>query len=97
MKEFESCDKCQHSGKGLTEYPCNTCVHNAIDHYKPMTNADAIRNMTDEELADFLNCIHEQDEDTILIPNGNKYEAYHSDDEILEWLQSKVEGVTENE
>ena len=24
------------------------------EHYKPMTNADRIRNMTDEELADFL-------------------------------------------
>lgn len=78
-REFEGCDKCQHNGKGLKEYPCNTCIYNAIDHYKPMTNADRIRNMTDEELAEFLTN-YLADEDFTKKMYGK---AYH----CLKWLQ----------
>ena len=52
MDEFESCDKCKHSSKAPTEEPCSNCVHNAMDNFKPKTNADRIRSMSDEELAD---------------------------------------------
>lgn len=100
-KEYEGCDKCQYSGKGLTEYPCNTCVHNAIDHYKPMTNADAIRNMTDEELAKFIRatkCCSQYGADcgypSCHSMNGKLCNGIkeNTDEEILDWLKAEREG-----
>lgn len=41
MAEFESCDKCRYSSSSETEYPCNQCVHNAIEKFEPKTNFDA--------------------------------------------------------
>lgn len=63
---------------------CNSCMN--YHFYRPMTNAQKIRSMTDEELAEFL----------INFKNtfGEEYEGEMS---CLEWLQSEVEGVTENE
>lgn len=54
MAEFESCDKCKYTALGETQYPCSKCIHSAKEHYTPKTNADRIREMTDEELAEFL-------------------------------------------
>lgn len=56
MKEFESCEKCKYSSKSYYEYPCEICVHGCAvkEYYVPMTNADRIRGMTDEGLADFI-------------------------------------------
>ena len=54
MADFESCDKCKHSSKSPTEYPCNVCIHNAVDKFEPKTNADKVREMSDELMADFL-------------------------------------------
>ena len=51
MREFTSCDECKYSSKREDEFPCTNCVHNAIEHYEPITNADRIRKMTDDELA----------------------------------------------
>lgn len=51
------------------------------------TNADRIRSMTDEELAEFFS---ERDK----IPNSYKCKEI---DDWMNWLQSEVEGVTENE
>lgn len=46
------CSICKHQGKGEHEFPCCDCVHNAREHFEPYTNADRIRSMSDEELAD---------------------------------------------
>ena len=55
MSEYQGCHKCKYGNKQPTDYPCLECEHNrAIDHYEPMTNADRIRNMTDEELAQYI-------------------------------------------
>jgi len=53
MAEFESCDKCKYDRKSEYDYPCNTCKHgvNIDDFFTPKTNADLIRAMSDEELA----------------------------------------------
>lgn len=46
------------------------------DYYAPMTNADQIRNMTDEELADFI------------INFDNHFgEEYEGEQSCLAWLQ----------
>jgi len=54
MAEFESCMNCKHVTKKETDFPCNECKHgvNVKDHYKPRSNADRIRSMSDEELAE---------------------------------------------
>lgn len=51
MSEFQGCDKCKNVNKRPHEEPCVNCTHNAQEHFAPITNADRIRNMTDEELA----------------------------------------------
>ena len=58
MAEFESCSKCKFDGKSTHDFPCNECVHNAREHFRPKSNADKIRAMSDEELADFLTDHH---------------------------------------
>lgn len=56
-----------------------------IDHAKPMTNADRIRAMTGEELADWIsNFVYEIDSGEV---------AYFDDtDQWLFWLQQPAEG-----
>lgn len=73
-----SCETCKHTRKSPFEEPCKNCTHNATDNYEPMTNADRIRNMTDEELVKFIYYTAEDLED-------------YSKNELIEWLQSEVE------
>ena len=50
------------------------------DYYAPMTNADRIRNMNDEELADFI------------INFDNRFgEEYEGEQSCLSWLQKESE------
>lgn len=56
---------------------CIGCKQNSVDKYKRMTQADRIRSMSDEELAEFLANFAWDNEPT-------KKETY-------EWLQSEVE------
>ena len=50
------------------------------DYYAPMTNADRIRSMTDEELADFI------------INFDNRFgEEYEGEQSCLSWLQKESE------
>lgn len=60
---------------------------------KPMTNADRIRNMSDEELVKFIN--HESPSCTEFCDKlkcGCLYECPYNrgDDIILQWLQTEV-------
>ncbi len=57
---------------------CNSCMN--YHFYRPMTNAQKIRSMTDEELAELF-----AEKCNI----GKEFAVC--------WLQSEVEGVTENE
>ena len=61
------------------------------------TNADRIRSMTDEELAEFLyDTNHYFENDRYLVRFGGEI-VQDEEISILDWLQSEVEGVTENE
>ena len=83
MAEYQGCDNCKYVYKTKSELPCMECTHNAVDHIQPKTNADVIRNMNDEELAEFL-------------VEVVKDAVFHSEEyqEWLEWLQAEV-GVDE--
>lgn len=48
----KSCRNCAHAKKRTNQLPCRRCFK--AEHWEPMTNAQRIRSMTDEELAEFL-------------------------------------------
>ena len=80
MAEFESCSKCKFDGKAPTEEPCSNCIHNAMDNFKPKSNADRIREMSDEELAEWI-----FRHDVITYSHGRL-----NTEQLLEWLKSEV-------
>ena len=49
-----TCNSCKHWDKELDQFPCNRCIHNAIEYYKHMTNFERIKAMSVEKLADFI-------------------------------------------
>lgn len=71
-EEKISCN-CQHNSNSREDEPCHRCD-------SKQTNADRIRNMSDEELAEFL----------ITFKNtfGEEYEGEAS---CMDWLQSEAE------
>ena len=67
-------------------------------HFEPQTNADAIRNMTDEELADFLVKVNTAYAEPCMVSGGDcKHENTDKDckDCFLEWLQAEAKGDSE--
>ena len=102
MKTFESCDKCKYNSKSESEYPCNQCVHNATDKFKPITNADRVRSMSDEELAEFLLKVNTAYAEPCMTGESDcKWEDYPTHDKgckncFLEWLQSEAEQQKKN-
>lgn len=94
---WQDCDSCKHGLKGSREIPCNECSIYDREGYEPKTNADRIRNMTDEELAEWIHnmtdfffddcepCKSIYDLDT-----KREIEIYDSYGDLLEWLQAEV-------
>ena len=66
------------------------------DKYKPMTNADRIRNMTDEELAEFFkkigSCLASGD----FIDCSSFITCNGCDQRTLQWLQAEVKEGAEH-
>lgn len=64
------------------------CPHEDIErdceHYSPMTNADRIRSMTDDELADFLVTVESY---------GYHDQSISGTYEMNEWLRAESEGI----
>ena len=80
--------------KFTEEYSAKTPQNSAVN---PTTNADKIRGMTDEELAEFLyDTNHYFENNEYLVRFGSEI-VQDEEISILDWLQSEVEGVTENE
>lgn len=65
MAKCKNCKRLETKDNGFDAYSwcekINDCPHEDIErdceHYAPMTNADRIRNMTDEELAEMLSVV----------------------------------------
>ena len=81
------CNSCKYWDKGLNEYPCNKCIHNAIEHFKPMTNFDRIKAMSVETLADFICDIYASNEIGEIRVNGK----WMLPEDVEEWLEREVE------
>ena len=99
--EHDGCVGCKYENEEPNSKYCLGCTQNAIDKYTPMTNADRIRNMNDEELAKFIRAVeccsrYSADCGFPFCPsmegnlcNGIKENTYQY---LLYWLQSEVKG-----
>lgn len=101
--EYQGCNKCKYEKTDRYSYPCSFCVHNAEEHFQPKTNADRIRNMTDEELAEWLHniCQFENSDHFPMISIYNldtKCEEEIGDNykDLIEWLQAEVKESDSN-
>lgn len=74
-----SCDTCRYQDKGENEVPCIECSKRYQNKYTPMTNADRIRQMTDEELTELIRCPHNVD--------GCSVVKLSCEECTLEWLR----------
>lgn len=88
MKEYTGCNNCKYDSKESNEFPCVECSHNrVVDYYEPKTNADRIRNMTDEELAELMAHMQES-----AVENGAD-----TKESIMRVLQAEVKEGNSNE
>lgn len=97
------CEKCQHEDVSAKKYPCSKCdsVTNDLFEPKKQTNADRIRSMSDEELAELLYSIQNLEDkvkfcknkiecDNIL-DSGKEIPDNMCKQCLVDWLQSEVE------
>lgn len=87
LKAFDNSEEkiscsCQHNSNSRDNEPCCRCDSR-------QTNADRIRNMSDEELLDFICSIETYEEGSVkTIENGV---SMHTVTEVKKWLQSEAE------
>lgn len=72
---------CQHNSNPRDNEPCCRCDSR-------QTNADRIRNMSDEELAEFMSCPYMKDMCDECVHGWHDYDCSKCK---LEWLQSEAE------
>ena len=102
--EHDGCKLCKYENCSMESKECIGCKQNSVDKYKRMTQADRIRSMSDEELAEFLadseifspckNCdFHFVDamNDDCKAPDGWICTKGYAAELIQNWLQSEVE------
>ena len=82
-EEKNVCD-CQHNSNSRDDEPCCRCDSR-------QTNADRIRNMSDEELAEFIEQISTDSMETISFGTKEYKEIWERKETALEWLQSEAE------
>jgi hypothetical protein len=98
----KSCETCKHDDRDYPSYPykapCNECVYGAdnvpvkweaAEFYEPDTNADRIRAMSDEELAeDFCKTVLGVMNQLGVVNTGSVEDAVRK---RLEWLKQPAE------
>ena len=75
---------CKHNSNSRDNEPCCRCDSR-------QTNADRIRNMSDEELAEFIEQISTDSMETISFGTKEYKEIWERKETALEWLQSEAE------
>ena len=83
-KEKAHTCNCKHNSNSRDNEPCCRC-----DSRK--TNADRIRNMSDEELEEFIEQISTDSMETISFGTKEYKEIWERKETALEWLQSEAE------
>lgn len=69
----------------------NENIERNCDYYAPMTNADRIHSMIDEELAEFIEQVSTDSMETISFGTKEYEEIWEHKETALQWLQSEVE------
>lgn len=90
----DKCFSCKRKGESLLCGICGIGINGEREYYtrKPITNADKIRALTDEELADFLDRWEMGDIDyskTFCDLCKGQYDCHN--DCLLDWLKKEVE------
>lgn len=91
MNKFKECNQCPHEFNDKNLEPCKDCVP------KKKTNADRIRAMSDEELAEFLLKVNNAYAEPCMLSGGDcKWEDYPTHDKgckdcFLEYLRKEAE------
>ena len=82
------CGKCKIQRKRPV---CNSCF--SYDKFIPIaiTNADRIRAMSDDELAEFIEQVSTDSMETISFGTKEYEEIWEHKETALQWLQSEVE------
>ena len=90
--EHDGCKGCKYENCSMESKECQGCKQNAVDKYKRMTQADRIRSMSDEELADFIRNLNECClAGAGMVDCSNNEDCIDCKGVVLEWLQSEVE------
>ena len=89
LKAFDDSEEkifcnCKHNSNSRDNEPCFRCD-------SKQTNADRIRNMSDEELAEFIEQISTDSMETISFGTKEYKEIWERKETALEWLQSEAE------
>ena len=80
--EHDGCKLCKYENCSMESKECMGCKQNAVDKYIRITNADSIRSMSDEELAEFL-CKVKSDYQLA----DHEFPSEEECGEWVEWLQ----------
>ena len=74
---------------------CIGCKHNSVDKYKRMTQADRIRSMSDEELAEFIEQVSTDSMETISFGTKEYEEIWEHKETALKWLSACIDLIEE--
>ena len=83
-----TCNICKYAGRPIYKSPCSECKgFSKYEYEKLQTNADRIRSMSDEELAEFIKNIKVRAALCKAIKNNDAFEELCS----AEWLKQPAE------
>ena len=90
--EHDGCKGCAYESERKHGEHCSVCEGTKQgDMYKRATNADRIRSMSDEELAQLIEQISVDSMDTISFGTKDYEEILEHKETALKWLQSEVQ------
>lgn len=85
---MSKCFDCKHNDQN--SYSCMECMHGEMYEKKIITQADKIRSMNNEELAEFLINIKSGTDLTFGEYVHFNYTIFSNTGQIIKWLQSEV-------
>ena len=91
--EHDGCKLCKYENCSMESKECMGCKQNSVDKYKRMTQADRIRSMSYEELAELLDSVDNGGIRALDVdyPCDECTQKTECEDCFKEWLQSEVE------
>jgi len=94
--KHDGCKGCRYERENADSIYCQGCKQSAVDKYEKRTNADRIREMTNEELAEFLFKVNNAYVQPCMTGETDcKWEDYPTHDKgckdcFKEWLEMEV-------